>query len=346
MPQAGTPVRLHLLGVFAQFAGPEHEVAGTLGASLQLLENDVLQFRQEIVNGRHYSDARKLEPVRKVLGDGTSIETVGRVEIDGQPLRVDLMTLDIPEDLAPNLFKFKALSSPASFTLFDVFLESRLPHGCPFHSEGEGVPLAKIGAILRLQDRVEFGKAMALLRQSLSGSDELDEARGQALTFMAVVIAALLETGGSRSLLKEQLLAARELESCETGEQVWRAVEPRIERMAAGLLHDSSNPTDHLIDRALALVERNYARQITDAAVAQQLGLSTSHFRHLFRMATGQPFHKYLVAVRLEKAKQMLVEEQSPIGSVAKSVGFLGISHFTRAFVQRFSITPSQARRG
>jgi len=175
---------------------------------------------------------------------------------------------------------------------------------------------------------------------------ELDEARGQALTFLAVVTAAMLETGGSRSLLKEQLHAAREFEHSVSGEEVWAALEPRIERIASGLIHDSTNPTDHLIDRALALVERNYARQITDSAVAQQLGLSTSHFRHLFRLATGQPFHKYLIAVRLEKAKQMLVEEESPIGSVAKSVGFLGISHFTRAFVQRFGITPSHARRG
>jgi AraC-like DNA-binding protein len=338
-------VRLHLLGIFAQFAGPEHEVAGTLGASLQLLDEDSIQFRQEIVNGRHYSDARKLEPVRKVLGDGMSVETVGKREVEGQALRVDLMTLDIPEDLDVSSFKFKALASPASFTIFDVFLEHQMPHGCPFHSEGEGVPLAKIGAILRLQDRVEFGKALALLKHALLQPGEIDEARGQALTFLAVVTAAMLETGGSRSLLKEQLLAARELEHCDTGEQVWRSIEPRIEKMASGLMHDSSNPTDHLIDRALALVERNYARQITDAAVAQQLGLSTSHFRHLFRQATGQPFHKYLIAVRLEKARQMLVDEQSPVGSVAKSVGFLGISHFTRAFVQRFGITPSHARR-
>jgi AraC family transcriptional regulator len=96
----------------------------------------------------------------------------------------------------------------------------------------------------------------------------------------------------------------------------------------------------------LALVERNFARQLTDASIAQQLGLSTSHFRYLFRQATGQPFHKYLIALRLEKARQMLIEEDSAVGAVARAVGFTGLAHFTRAFVLRFNATPSTVRRG
>ena len=68
------------------------------------------------------------------------------------------------------------------------------------------------------------------------------------------------------------------------------------------------------MDRALTLVDRNFAKDLTDAAVAQQLGLSTSHFRFLFKQATGQPFHKYLVSLRLEKARRMLVEQGLPVG--------------------------------
>ena len=100
------------------------------------------------------------------------------------------------------------------------------------------------------------------------------------------------------------------------------------------------------MDKALAYVERNYARSLTDAAVARHLGLSTSHFRYLFRQATGQPFHKYVIAARLEKAHQLLMEmEPASVGTIAKAVGFAGLSHFSRAFTQRFNASPANVRR-
>jgi len=93
------------------------------------------------------------------------------------------------------------------------------------------------------------------------------------------------------------------------------------------------------------MVERNYAKNLTDASVAATLGLSTSHFRFLFKESTGQPFHKFLVSLRLEKARQMLVEQEIAVSAVAKAVGFAGLSHFSRAFAQRFQVSPTSIRR-
>ncbi|MFQ3669344.1 MAG: AraC family transcriptional regulator, partial [Fimbriimonadaceae bacterium] len=106
-----------------------------------------------------------------------------------------------------------------------------------------------------------------------------------------------------------------------------------------------SGPTEALIDRALAIVERNYAKELTDSSVAAQLGLSNSHFRHLFKQTTGQPFHQYLIAVRLEHARQMLLDQDISVSQVASAVGFQGLSHFSRAFTQRFQVSPTRLRR-
>ncbi len=337
--------RVHLLGVFAMFAGPEYEATGALGASVQLTAGSEIVFRHELLNGQHYLDALDLNWIDDVIGDGSSLKTLGQSEIDDQLVRVDLLTIDVLEGTKASSLWFKDLGGPSSFVLFDVFFETAEPEGCPFSAKTGGVPLSEIGPIIRIADRVRFIKALDQFEKSMALAGDLDEARGQALTFLAVVTAAMLEQGGSIELHREQLNAAREVEHLTSATEVSEFIHRRVEEVARPLFQEAEGPSSYLVNRALSLVERNFAKDLNDATVAAQLGLSTSHFRFLFRQATGQPFHKYLVALRLEKARRMLVEDDVSVSAVARAVGFAGLSHFSRAFAQRFGISPTSVRR-
>jgi AraC-like DNA-binding protein len=345
LPKVGGLVRIHILGVLAQFAGPTLEVPGTLGASIQLLNGEVIAFRKELVNSRHYGDAQDLTQVERSLGSEGMLRTVGTVAMDEAVWRVDLLTLELERPVMADSLKWKSLSSPASFAIFDVFVETTGGHPCPFHSDGGGVPLNRIAPIVRLGDRVEFGQAMEQLKAAVLATSDLDDARGEALTFLAAVTAAMLEAGGSRNLVREQLLAARELESSTTPAEIYDAIRARIQGLASTLFRQGPSVGDDAVDRALAYLDRNYAKPLTDASVARELGLSASHFRFLFRQVTGQPFHKYLVALRLERAKEMIISEQMTVGDVAEAVGFGALSHFSRSFTQRFGVNPTNVKK-
>ncbi len=344
-PERGLPTRLHLVGIFALFCNSEIEAPGTLGASVQIEGQGAPMFRLELLNGRHYRDAGKLAPIHDMLGDGTSVETLGHTNIDGERARVDLLSLDLPTMDTPGKVRFKDLGSPASFVIFDILCELRPHLGCPFRAGTSKVSLAEIGGLVRLGDRQRFSAALDQLSSSLEDAEDLDEARSQALTFLALVTAAMLELGGGRELHLEQLRFARELDRLSTPAEVALLVRSRAESVAAPAFREAQGPSIHLVDRAIAIVERQYARPLTDTLVASQLGLSTSHFRFLFKEATGQPFHRYLISVRLEKAKQMLIQQEAPVSVVARTVGFSGLSHFSRAFAQRFSVSPTNIRR-
>ncbi len=346
LPEDAVLTRLHVVGVLARFAGAEHEAAGALGAILTLEREGTPALRLELTNGRHYGDATGLEPIEELNGDGTERRTVGVAEVDGESYRVDRLTLDVPPDLRADRLRFRAMNGPSSFVIYDVVAETAAPEGCPFAGRGGGIALAEVGPIVRMGDRVRFDRALDQLAESLDAADDLDEARGQALTFLTMVTAAMLESGGDRALHRETLEAARELDGLRDAASVAAAVRRRAEVVSAPRFGETVGPSAHLVDRALTLVDRNFAKDLTDAAVAQQLGLSTSHFRFLFKQATGQPFHKYLVSLRLEKARRMLVEQGLPVGTVAKAVGFSALSHFSRAFAQRFSVSPTSLRRG
>jgi AraC-like DNA-binding protein len=337
--------RIEIVGVLARFADPKIEPYGTIGASVQFHREDQLVFRHDLIQGWHYDCAEDLPVIDRTNGDGTSMLTCGAVRLDEREYALSRLTLDVPDVESPTKFVFRDLGTPASFVILGVNLALARPIGCPFHSRSGQIPLKELGAIVRVGDRLRFTKALAQLSQGIAMSADLDEARGQGLTFLAVVTAGILEIGGSRELHRVQLEAARALESLSTREEVADYISNRCEEITAALFATPDSPSGHLVSRALSIVDRNYAKNLTDSAVADQLGLSTSHFRFLFKQATGNPFHKYLISVRLEKARQMLVEQGLPVSHVAAAVGFTGLSHFSRAFAQRFKASPTTLRR-
>lgn len=217
---------------------------------------------------------------------------------------------------------------------------------CPFHSAEGGVALSELPGIIRCGDRLRLRRALFQLKGALQRTNDLDEARGEALTFIAVVSAATLEMGASREMHRVQLESARRLDQLTEVEAITAAAAEIVERVCEPLFAAGEAPAGILIDRALKFINRNYSEEITDVTVAVEVGLSTSHFRHLFKEVTGQPFHKYLISLRLEEARRLLTEDGMLVSDAAAAVGFRGLAHFSRAFTQRFQVTPSMVRRG
>jgi AraC family transcriptional regulator len=60
------------------------------------------------------------------------------------------------------------------------------------------------------------------------------------------------------------------------------------------------------------------------------------HFAAQFRAATGLPPHEYLTRRRIERAQEMLLQDELALVEVALSVGFQTQSHFTSVF-KRFA---------
>jgi AraC family transcriptional regulator len=78
------------------------------------------------------------------------------------------------------------------------------------------------------------------------------------------------------------------------------------------------------------------------AAVAH---LSPYHFARLFKNSTGLPPHQYVIARRVERAKELLRErDRPPLAEVALEVGFADQSHFARHFKRLVGVTPRQFR--
>jgi AraC family transcriptional regulator len=101
---------------------------------------------------------------------------------------------------------------------------------------------------------------------------------------------------------------------------------------------------EHLarVDR---LIQEKLSERLAIRDLGASVGLSAFHFCRIFRNATGQSPHQYLVAKRIEEARRILISTELPLVGVARHVGFRTQAHFTKVFRALTGSTPGAYRR-
>jgi AraC family transcriptional regulator len=79
--------------------------------------------------------------------------------------------------------------------------------------------------------------------------------------------------------------------------------------------------------------------------LAQECGMSVSHFTRSFRTTFGVSAHQWLVQRRIEVAKDLMLTSTYPLAEVALHSGFSDQAAFNRTFRQLVGVSPGQWRR-
>jgi AraC-like DNA-binding protein len=95
------------------------------------------------------------------------------------------------------------------------------------------------------------------------------------------------------------------------------------------------------LNRARDLMEACLDQRLTLEQLATTACLSEHHFKRLFKQAFGEPPHRYLASLRMQKARELL-HKLNPVGQVALRVGFADVSSFIRAYRLFHGTTPGR----
>lgn len=98
------------------------------------------------------------------------------------------------------------------------------------------------------------------------------------------------------------------------------------------------------MSRALLWVEERLEEPVTLADIAAVAGLSPHHFHRVFRAVVGESPKAHLRRLRLERAVYRLKVSSDTVLDIALESGFATPETFTRAFVRRFELSPSEYR--
>jgi AraC family transcriptional regulator len=101
---------------------------------------------------------------------------------------------------------------------------------------------------------------------------------------------------------------------------------------------------DGRLRRAIDFINAHLADDLRLAAIASVAGLSPYHFSHLFTAAIGVPPHRYLLKLRIERAKERLLFSRESILAIALDCGFKDVSHFARVFTRETGLSPRRFR--
>jgi AraC family transcriptional regulator len=91
-------------------------------------------------------------------------------------------------------------------------------------------------------------------------------------------------------------------------------------------------------------VEAKLDQDLTLAELAAVAGYSVSHFKELFRQAAGMPVHRFVLARRVERARQLLLRGELGMTEIALDAGFAHSSHMSRSLRRALGLTAAQLR--
>lgn len=104
------------------------------------------------------------------------------------------------------------------------------------------------------------------------------------------------------------------------------------------------NAETPVIARAKEYILEHQTEDLSLAQVARAVNTSTFYFCKIFKKSTGINFTDYLSRVRIEKAKNLLLNPNLRISEIAYEVGFQSLTHFNRVFKKILGQSPTEYR--
>lgn len=104
--------------------------------------------------------------------------------------------------------------------------------------------------------------------------------------------------------------------------------------------------SSHLFSSIVAFISDNYSDpNLSVGAIAKFANTSETHLRRIFKAHINITPVQYITFIRLENAKQMLLNSNYSIEEISKSIGITDTYYFSRLFKKEIGISPSAYRK-
>ncbi|KEJ88529.1 GlxA family transcriptional regulator [Sulfitobacter donghicola] len=98
------------------------------------------------------------------------------------------------------------------------------------------------------------------------------------------------------------------------------------------------------LSQVIQIMESNIEEPISPSILAQDVGMSTRQLERLFRRYLNRSPKRYYMELRLQKARNLLMQTDMSVINVALACGFASPSHFSKCYRAHYDTTPYRER--
>jgi AraC-like DNA-binding protein len=107
----------------------------------------------------------------------------------------------------------------------------------------------------------------------------------------------------------------------------------------------NDSATNRHIKNACAFISKNFTKDISVKDIAHHLHITDNHLIKLFKKELCQTPNQYILELRLIYARYLILHSDETVQEIAYCSGFNTPSYFTKQFLKRFGILPSDLRK-
>jgi AraC-like DNA-binding protein len=150
--------------------------------------------------------------------------------------------------------------------------------------------------------------------------------------------------GATRRALESALRELQRQDAATLSDVLARAREALLD-LAAAVRQPLQADRELRLRRAEDYVLSRFTEHVTMPAAARAAGYAPAYFSRLFKQQYGTTFERYLLDLRLDRARELLRNTDVSIERVAQSSGFRSLDYFFHVFRARTGMAPGAYRR-
>ncbi|UOQ84112.1 helix-turn-helix domain-containing protein [Gracilibacillus salinarum] len=135
------------------------------------------------------------------------------------------------------------------------------------------------------------------------------------------------------------------LERFDTSSQIKEVAKSHLQKAITLMNEWRSDGVQGLLLQAKDYIHTHFKENIMLDEVAAEVGLSSYYLSKLFKEHFQLTFVEYVTHIRLEKAKDLLLDDEMPLKEIALTIGYRDPNYFSRVFKKETGLSPSEYRK-
>lgn len=134
---------------------------------------------------------------------------------------------------------------------------------------------------------------------------------------------------------------AKEIKSLFHPDELQRWLSDKISVICGSRQWKGSSKHRQVVDFMTHYIHEHYAEDVTLAELSDKVFISRNHLSIIFKNITGETFNTYLTRVRIEKARELLLERKMLVYEIAERVGYKNVPYFSTLFKKMTGMNPT-----